>query len=389
MTYMLMKSRWIFATALLFAASVLEIANAQPPGGGPPPPPEVSIITVVPRTVPVTFDYSGMTTASKTVEIRARIRGYLETRDFEEGSLVKEGTRLFTIDSRSFKADREIAAARVEQAESRLKLAEQEVKRLTSVKVPGAVAAADIDKQLAEQTEAAASLRLAKAELAKAELELSYTKIEAPLTGLIGKAQREIGSFVDEGQNSLLAVMHQVSPIYVSLRISERDYLAWRADEESGALVKENGQEPYVEITLNDRTVYDKRGRINFLSTELNPQTGSYELRAEFDNPGVRLRPGQFVKGHIRGWARPNSIAVPQRAVSQSPLGPFVYVVGDDNKAQTRPVQLGEWTGTDWIVKSGLSEGDRIIVEGLTKVRPGAEVKAVPAGSLSGPATQS
>lgn len=386
---MLLNSSRITAATLLLAVSVWEIANAQPPGSGPPPPPEVSVITVVPHTVPVTFDYSGMTTASKTVEIRARIRGYLETRDFEEGSLIKEGTRLFTIDPRSFKADKEIAAARVEQAESRLKLAEQEVKRLTSVKVPGAVAAADIDKQLAEQTEAAAALRLAKAELAKAELELSYTKIEAPLTGLIGKAQREIGSFVDEGQNSLLAVMHQVSPIYVSLRISERDYLAWRADEESGALVKENGQEPYVEITLNDRSTYDKRGKINFLSTELNPQTGSYELRAEFDNPDVKLRPGQFVKGHIRGWARPNSITIPQRAVSQSPLGPFVYVVGDDNKAQTRPVELGEWTGSDWIVRSGLSEGDRVIVEGLTKVRPGAEVKAAPAGNPSGPATQS
>jgi membrane fusion protein (multidrug efflux system) len=336
----------------------------------------------------VTFDYSGVTAASKTVEIRARVRGYIETRDFEEGSLVKAGTRLFTIDPRTFEADKEIAAARVEQAEARRKFADQEVKRLKSVSVPGAVAATDIDKQAAVLAEASASLRLSKAELAKSELELGYTKIDAPMDGLIGKAMKEIGSLVDVGENSLLAVMHQVSPIYVSLRVSERDFLAWRTDQESGALVLVDGQQPYVEITLNDLTKYEKRGTLNFLSPELNTLTGSYELRAEFDNPDVKLRPGQFIKGHVKGWARPNSIAVPQRAVNQSQQGPFVYVVGDDNIAQKRPVALGQWTGADWIVSSGLSAGDRVIVEGLTKVRPGSEVKfAAPAETAPGKET--
>ena len=203
-------------------------------------------MNVQPCLVPVTFDYSGVTAASKTVEMRARVRGYIETRDFEEGSLVKAGTRLFTIDPRTFEADKEIAAARVEQAEARRKLADQDLERLKSVSVPGAVAATDIDKQAAALAEASASLRLSKAELAKSELELGYTKIDAPMDGLIGKAMKEIGSLVDVGENSLVAVMHQVSPIYVSLRVSERDYLAWRTDQESGALALVDGQQPYV-----------------------------------------------------------------------------------------------------------------------------------------------
>ncbi|MDZ4861529.1 MAG: efflux RND transporter periplasmic adaptor subunit [Candidatus Hydrogenedentes bacterium] len=351
----------------------MSAARAQGPGQGPPPPPEVSVVTVEARTVPVTFDYVGVTEASKTVELRSRVRGFLESRDFEEGALIEEGTVLFTIDPRSFKADKDIAAARVQQAESQVALADQEVKRLKSVTVPGAVAASEVDRQIAAQAEAAASVRLAKAELAKANLELGYTTVHAPLSGLIGKAQKEIGSFVDEGTNSLLAVMHQVSPIYVSFRVSERDYLAWRTDQQSGALMLTNG-EPYLELTLLDGTTYENKGAINFISNELDMNTGTYELRAQFDNPDVKLRPGQFIKAHIKGWARPGTLTIPQRAVSQSPQGAFVYVVDEKNKAEMRNVTLGEWSGDDWMVSGGLSAGERIIVEGLTKVRPGGEV---------------
>ena len=374
-----MRKMYMRYAAFVVAALAATVTVAQPPGSGPPPPPQVSTVIVDQKPVPVTFSYSGVTAASKTVEIRARVRGYLHSRDFEEGTLVKKGQPLFTIDPSTFEADREVAAARVDQIEATRKLAEQEVKRLKSVTVPGAVAAADIDKQEAALAEASASLRLAKAELQRADLELGYTKIVAPMDGLIGKSMKEIGSMVDTGENSLLAVVHQVEPIYVSVRISERDFLAWRADQESGALVRRDDQEPWLEITLNDLTTYEKRGVINFLSPELNTQTGSYEVRAVFENPDVKLRPGQFIKGHIKGWARPASITVPQRAVNQSPLGSFVYVVGDDNVAQQRTIELGQWTGDEWIITSGLSVGDRVIVEGLTKVRPGATVDPAPA----------
>jgi len=368
-----MSNRFLLVCLSVFAFVVF----AQPPGMGPLPPPEVTVVTVESKTVPISFSYVGVTEASKTVELRSRVRGFLESRDFEEGALVQEGTQLFTIDPRSFIADKDIAAARVQQAEALLALADQEVKRLKSVKVPGAVAASDIDRQVAAQSEAAASLRLAKSELAKAELEVSYTTVRAPLTGLIGKAQKEIGSLVDDSANSLLTVMHQVSPIYVSFRVSEREYLAWRTDEQSGVLKLTNG-EPYLEITLLDGTTYEQRGKINFISTELDVNTGTYEIRADFENPDMKLRPGQFVKAHIKGWERPNTITVPQRAVGQSPQGAYVYVVGDDRKAIVRNVTLGQWAGSDWIVLEGLSAGEKIIIEGLTKVVPGNEVNPTP-----------
>ena len=222
-----------FVVAFFFAHAAFGAAG--PPGaGGPPPPPAVSVITVEPQTLPVWFEYIGVTEASKVVEIRSRIQGFLESRDFEEGTRVDEGSRLFGIDRLPFEADVEVANAEVAQAETRLRLAEQEVKRLQSVTVPGAIAASDVDKQMAEQADAAAALRLAKAQLAKADLELGYTSISAPLDGYIGKALKEIGSLVDAGQNSLLAVMSQVDPMYASFRVSEREYLAWRNAASNG-----------------------------------------------------------------------------------------------------------------------------------------------------------
>ena len=345
---------------------------------GPPPPPEVSFITVEPETVPVWFEYIGITEESKRVEIRSRIQGFLESRDFDEGLRISEGTLLFTIDPRPFQADVEVAKAQVAQAETRLRLAEQEVNRLQSVTVPGAIAASDVDKQMAEQANAAASLRLAKAQLAKAELELGYTTVSAPLDGYIGKALKEIGSLVDAGQNSLLAVMSQVDPMYVSFRISEREYLAWRNAVADGTLKLAEGDRDYLEITLLDGTVYPERGAINFEDVAVSLETGSVELRATFTNPEFNLKPGQFVKARVMGWVRPNTIAVPQAAVSQSPQGAYVYVIGPDDKAELRHIETGTWSGKDWIVDHGLSAGDHVIVEGLVKVQPGLVVNPTP-----------
>ncbi len=361
---------------LLLLAALLAscFAGAQGPPGAMPPP-QVTLAPVETKTVPLAYEYIGMTEASKIVEIRARIQGFIETRDFEEGALIEEGTRLFSIDPRSFKADREIAAAQVEQAEARQRLAEQEIKRLRAVRDPGAVAATDLDQKIADEATAAATLRLAKAQLAKAELELSYTIVKAPLTGLIGKAQKEIGSLVDSGQNSLLATMRQVDPLYASFIVSETDFLAWRNDEQKGTILLEDGlKEPYLEMKFPDGTVYPKRGRINFEDTAVKTQTGTIEFRGIFENPEHTLKPGQYVKIRIRGWQRPNTLTIPQRAVEQSPQGAFVYVLAEGNKAERRPVKVGTWAEKDWIVLDGLKEGERVIVEGLTRVRPGMTV---------------
>ncbi|MBI1319821.1 MAG: efflux RND transporter periplasmic adaptor subunit [Candidatus Hydrogenedens sp.] len=368
-----MKYRVFTFPALALLSALTPRAEAQPHAA--PPPPEVEVLTTAPRNLPVSFEYIGVTEASKTVEVRSRIRGFIEARIFDEGAVVTAGEQLFTIDPRSFQADLDIAKAQVEQAESRLKLAEQEVRRLQSVKEPGAIAQSDLDQRVAEQTNAAAALRLARAQFAKAELELSYTTVESPLDGYIGKALKEIGSFVDESQNSLLAMVWQVDPIYISFQVSEREYLALRTQTEAGDLLLDNAEPPYVEVTLLNGDTLPQRGEIDFESAVVDIRTGTVEMRAVLENQGEHaLKPGQFVTATLRGWVRPNVIAVPQRAVGQSPQGAYVYVVDAENKAEYRVVQPGPWSGDDWIIDSGLQPGERVIVEGLVKVQPGIVV---------------
>lgn len=352
---------------------------AQGPPGGKKTPPQVGLAPAVVKTVPVSFEYVGLTEASKTVEVRARIQGFLDTREFQDGAFLEEGARLFSIDPRPFEADRDVAAAQVAQAEARLRLAEQELARLKAVRTPGAVAAADVDQREAEAAGAAASLRLAKAQLKKTELNLDYTKVDAPLTGFIGKAEKEAGSYVDSAQNSLLAVMWQVDPLYVTFKVSETDFLLWRRGEKEGALTLAGGRTvPDVAITLLDGTPFGGSGVLDYENTGVDTQTGTVELRATFKNGDRALKPGQFVKVRLSGWERPNVLTVPLRAVGQTPKGPVVFVVGPDSKAQERVVKTGEWAGDDWIILEGLEAGDQVIVEGLTKVREGAEVSTGP-----------
>jgi membrane fusion protein (multidrug efflux system) len=233
-----------------------------------------------------------------------------------------------------------------------------------------------VDRRLAEQTNANAALKLAQAQLSKAQLELGYTKVKAPINGYMGKALKEIGSYVDAGQNSLLVMMWQVDPIYVSFSMSEREYLAWRGQIERGEIVA-NGT-PYIEVTLLNGDVYPEQGELNFESAVINELTGSVEMRATFSNANAALKPGQFVKARIVGWQRPNSIAVPKRSVSQSPQGASVFVVDAENKAQLRMITPGAWSGNQWIVEQGLAPGDKVIVEGLVKVQPGIQVVPSP-----------
>ncbi len=364
-----------FSMALLLCVLASNLSNAQPPA---PPPPEVSFVTITPKSVPVSFDFVGVTEASKMVEVRSRVRGFLESRDFQEGALVEQGTLLYLIDPRPFEADLQIAKARVAQAQAALSLAEKEVNRMESVKVPGAIAMSDLDKQVAERTNASAALNLAKAELAKAELELGYTRIEAPLNGYVGKTQKEIGSLVDEGSNGLLTTMLQIDPIYVSHQMTERDYLNWRKLAAEGGYQLDGNNNPYLEITLLDGTEYPPQGKIDFENTAIDTATGSVEMRATFDNINNHLKPGQFVRAHMRGYIRPGTIAIPQRAVSESPQGAYVYVIKDDNTAELRIIKPGDWSGSDWIIESGLEAGEKVVVDGLIKVQPGITVVPTP-----------
>ena len=354
-----------------------------------PRPVDVGVLTIAPQTVPVSYEFVGVTAASKTVEIRARVQGFLDKRLFEEGGKVAEGDTLFQIDPRSYQADLEVASARLAQAQARAAQTKRDEARYKVLLAQNAAQQKEYDDALTQLQDAEASVRLAQASLAKAQLDLSYTTIASPLTGKIGKSLREVGSLVDPGTNSLLTNVVSIDPLYVSFNIGERDYLGWVDDVREKRILLPAEGTLQIAITLINGTPYPHLGKLNFADSQMNPATGSYEVRAAVANPDQKLLPGQFVKARIVGWQRPDTIVVPLRAVQQNPTGSFVFVVGEGDKAELRGVKLGQWQGVDgWIITQGLKTGDRVIIDGTVAVRPGvalkiAEPKTVAAGEAS------
>lgn len=372
--------------------------SAEP---APSPPAEVTFITLTPEVVPIRYEWVAQTVASRTVEIRARVPGFLTRRPFEEGGSVDEGALLFQIDQRSYLADLEIARARLAQAEARLALADVTLQRVKAAAAQGGTNQQELDEKSAQRKEAEAAVQLAKGTLAKAELDLSYTTILAPMPGRIGTSPVYEGAYVDAGPNSLLATVVASDPIYVAFSISEREILSWQRAVEAGRIRFEGDPEPpanltseqlrelrmqrsrdakvKVEITLIDGATYPHIGELNFIDVVVNPQTGTAFVRADVPNPEERLKPGQFVKAALLGWERPNTLVVPQRAVVQQPTGQFVYVVGEGDKAELRGITTGQWHEDGWIVDSGLAPGDRVIVDGTLRIQPGVPIKPTPA----------
>jgi len=363
------------AIGAALALSLAGCRKKEQQSAGPMQVPAVSVETIKPVTVPGEYEFIAQTAASRTVEIRARVQGFLLKRHFEEGGQVKEGDLLFTIDPRSFEADLQIARAQLAQAKAQMALAESNLARVKEGVEKGGIAQADLDKAQAQRDEAVAEVRLSEARVINSELELSYTKIHSPVTGTIGRAERQEGALIDSGQNSLLATSQQVDPIYVFFNVSERDVLKWRSDVKSGRIILENEKHLPTQITLSDGTVFESTGSINFVDVKVDPSTGTAMIRAEFPNKESRLMPGQYVKLKVLGVERPNVLTVPQEAVLNTPNGTFVLVVGADGKAERRPVTLGDWLGSDWVVEFGLKSGELVIVDNIQKVQPGMEVK--------------
>jgi len=390
--------------ALLFFA--VARVFAQGPPGGEPPPQEVSYIVAEERLIPLVFTVIGLVEPSASVEVRARVRGFLQSREFVEGAPVKENEILYKIDPRQFAIAVELAEARVmeaaaevEQSEAKLKrsrselgLAKTEYDRSSSLRSTGAVSEGEFDRAEmqfesasaattdaeADMARASANLRQARTEVESAKLELSYTEVVSPIAGIAGKTLREVGSLVDDNDRGLLTVITRLSPIYVTLSASERDFLNWRTRGATGEIVLRDGQKESIELVLGDGSSHDERGVITYEEPTLDVSTGTYRSRAEFPNTKGLLRPGQFVRARIYGWDRPRSISVPQRAVNQVSSGAYVYVITEGDEVEFRPVKTGEWAGDDWIIESGLKAGERVLVEGFMKVRPGAKVIPVP-----------
>jgi len=390
--------------SVLLVAAVAGCKDQRTAAVGPLPPAEVTYVTVSPRTLPINYEFIGQTEASQLVEIRARVQGFLLNwrmnaegkPNFVEGGPVAKDQVLFEIDPTQFQVALEEANASLARATARQQQANRDVVRLTEAVAKNAAAGRELDDAITEQLQAAADVRLQTSVIASRELDLGYTTIRSPLDGVIGQANKDVGSLVDANQNSLLATVVKLDPIYAYFSFSERDYVNFRQDVMSGRVLLGSEGKVHVEISLIDGTEYPYSGEINFSDVQINPQTGTARLRASFHNsptqtpngPEHFLKPGQFVKGRVVGWVRANTIMVPQRSVVQGATGAFVYVIDEKNQAVARPVQTGNWEGSNWIINGGLHDGDRVIVSGVAKVAPNAVVKVVGEEPAEVPATR-
>ena len=345
--------------------------GAHGPGGGMPPA-QVSAITVEPQALPVAFEYVGQTAGSREVEVRARVTGILLKRNFEEGARVKQGQSLFTIDRAPYEAALARAQADVAAAEARYQQAARNAARLKPLYAEKAVSQKDYDDAVSAEAIGAADVKAAKARLAEVRLNLQYTKVESPVSGMAGRALRSEGSLIS-GPEVLLTTVVQVDPIWVNFGIPDREQARLQKEAEAGRL--KLPKEFEVELRLADGTMHPRKGRVNFSDVRIQPATGTSEARAELPNADGSLRPGQFVRVILRGAVRPAALLVPQRAVLEGPQGKFVYVVNDKSQAEPRPVQVGEWAGDAWIISEGLKGGERVIIDGLMKLGPGAPVQ--------------
>ncbi|MBI3041627.1 MAG: efflux RND transporter periplasmic adaptor subunit [Betaproteobacteria bacterium] len=368
-------SRAAAPLALLLLAAGCQPAGG-PPGGGFPPP-LVTVATVEPKDVPVAYEYVAQTAGYREVEVRARVTGVLLKRNYREGTAIRKGESLFTIDPAPFQVALARAEADLAVAEARLAQAKREVARLRPVLESRAVSQKELDDATSAEQVAEAEVKSARARVSEAKLNLDYTRVESPISGTASRAVVSEGSLVS-GPNVLLTTVTQTNPMYVIFGIPDRDHLALRRDVDAGRLkLPQNGRFKAT-LKLADGGAYAKGGTLDFTDVRVNTQTGTSEARAEFPNPGNVLRAGEFTRVTLSGAVRPGAIVVPQRAVLESPKGKFVFTVNAESKAEARPVEVGDWTADGWIINGGLKPGDRVIVDGVVKLQlmgPGAPVQ--------------
>jgi membrane fusion protein (multidrug efflux system) len=367
----------VFSTLLALAACGPGGADkgAKGHGGGPGggmPPAQVSAVTVAVQSLPETFEYVGQTAGSREVEVRARVTGILQKRNFDEGGRVKQGQSLFTIDPAPFQAAANRAEADVAAAQARLEQARRNAARLKPLYAEQAVSQKEYDDAVSAERIGEADLKAAQARLAEARLSLEYTRVESPVSGYVSRALRSEGSLVS-GPDVLLTTVVQVDPMWVNFGIPDTEQARLSKEAAEGRLKLPKNFE--VELRLADGSLYPLKGKLDFADVRISPATGTREARAELPNPNGVLRPGQFVRVILRGATRPNAVTVPQRAVLQGPQGKFVYVIDEKGAAQPRPVEAGQWAGDDWIISAGLKGGERVIVDGVMKIGPGAPVQ--------------
>jgi membrane fusion protein (multidrug efflux system) len=346
-----------------------------------PPPPAVVVTEVVQKSVPIYSEFVAQTDARETVEIRARVQAFLEAQHFTEGTIVKKDQLLFTLDKREFAAKLQQANAELEIAMARLGKAETDERRLKPLAERKAVPQQDYDNAAANLLAAQANVSAARANVVAAQLDLSYTTIRSPIAGLIGKRLVSPGNLVGKGEATLLDTVSSIDPIRVNATISEAEYLRFFAQRKE----RGNSAGP-LELILADGSVFPQKGKLVIVDRAVDQKTGTLNFAAEFPNPDGLLRPGQF--GRVRAVVEmaKDAILVPKRAVQEIQGMQTVLVVGADNMVALRTIQPGETVGDLLIVRNGLKPGERVIVDGIQKARPGSKVNPTAAAEGSPPA---
>jgi membrane fusion protein (multidrug efflux system) len=375
---MLTCSKWFHVPAVL--TGMIAVASLAGCGSKESPPQagvEVTVVKVTPQDTPITTEFVGKTQSSRRVEIRSRVDGFLEKRLYTEGTLVQEGQALFQMDQKPFQAQLDTAKAELAQQKARLGTATANLKRVKPLAAENALPQKELDDAEGSYRSARAAVEAAQAKVIQAELDLGYTTILSPVTGLSSFAKQREGAYIGIGSGSLLTYVAQLDPMWVEFSVSENQILKQQQQAREGLVILPEGQNYEVEVVLADGSIYPHTGRITFADASLSEETGTFLIRAEFPNPDMQLRPGQFVRAHLIGAMRPNAILLPQRAVQQGAKGSFVWVVDDKGQAEFRPVKVGQWYGDEWFIDEGLLEGETVVVDGALRLRAGAAVKIV------------
>ncbi|MBK8175196.1 MAG: efflux RND transporter periplasmic adaptor subunit [Rhodospirillales bacterium] len=360
----------VLLTLALFLASC---DNNPPKAQQAMPPPAVTVTAVERTTINPQSEYIGQTVAVDSVDLRARVEAFLERRTFREGEDVKQGALLFALEHDPFAAAVDAAAARVAEAEAEVVRTRRDLERSKKLASQGNLSLQSLDRAQSDQLQAEAALDRSRAELRQAQINLGYTQIDAPFDGRIGRSMYSVGQWVGP-DSGVLAQLVKLDPIYVVFNVSERSYLDGLASIEKA---HEAGVAKPVfvpRLRLANGSEYPPSGRLDFVDNRVDPTTGTIAVRATFPNPDHVLLPGLFVTVILEESAAKSALLIPQASVQEDQGGRFVIVVGDDNKAEVRRIQTGERIGVRWEVISGLAEGERIVSEGLQKVRAGATV---------------
>lgn len=372
------------ATACVIALLLAACSSADEPAKAPPPPPEAGYVVLKAESVPLVIELAGRTSAYETSEVRPQVSGIVRERLFNEGSIVQAGQTLYRIDPSLYRAAQAQARANLASARATRESAQALANRLKPLAELEAVSQQEYTNAVSSARAADAAVAQNRAALDAATISLRYTDVAAPIAGRIGRSMVTTGALVTASQTEALTVIQRLDPMFVDIQQSSADLLALRRTLASGAAVPSSAE---VRLTLEDGSDYPAVGTLQFAEAMVDAGTGSVTLRARFPNPNGLLLPGMYVRARLSQATASGAILVPQQGVARDPRGQAtVMLVGADDKALQQIVQADRTVGDKWLVADGLKAGDKVIVEGLGRIKPGQTIKPVPAGSPPAPA---